>query len=201
MPRHAHAAPGRNRPLVIAGVILIAILAFTGGVLLANSGGNEAATPRPSATGHVSSSTSPHASPSVSATPGSAPALDDGRYFVFVKKLHGTPPNASMTFDLAYFLTGEAANQAAAEHGVQTPVPNDYYIVNDNPRLRTLPLSPTVDTQAIDWTNCCELTSVPYTDWAAAVRDSTDALHGAESGYWITVQQGRIAMLEEQYTP
>ena len=49
-----------------------------------------------------------------------------------------------MTFDLAYFLTGDAANQAAAEHGDETPVPNDYYIVNDNPSLRTHARLPTV---------------------------------------------------------
>jgi hypothetical protein len=56
-----------------------------------------------------------------------------------------------MTFDLAYFLTGDAANQAAAEHGDETPVPNDYYIVNDNPLLRTTPISPSVEIDAIDW--------------------------------------------------
>jgi hypothetical protein len=80
-----------------------------------------------------------------------------------VKKLHGTPPDATLTFDLAEFLTGEAAAQAAAEHGDESPPPNDYYIVNDNPKLRTMPIAPDATIQAIDWTNCCEL---------------TDALHG-----------------------
>ena len=138
---------------------------------------------------------------SVSGSPSSAPALDDGRYFVFVEKLHGVPPDATMTFDLAYFLTSDAANQAAADHGVETPVPNDYYIVNDNPRLRTMTMSPTVEILVVDWTNCCNTTSVPYPDWAAAVKSPTDALHGTASGYWMTVQDGLIVKLEEQYTP
>ena len=202
MPRHAHAAPGRNRPLVIIVVILVAILAFAGGILLANSSGNDGTTPTPSAsTASTSPSTSPSASSSASASPSSAPALDDGRYFVFLKKLHGTPPDATMTFDLAYFLTGDAANQAAADHGDETPVPNDYYIVNDNPRLRTMPISPTVDIQVIDWTNCCELTSVPYADWAASIDHPTDALLGAQVPYWITVSSGQVVTIEEQYLP
>ena len=33
-------------------------------------------------------------------------------------------------------LTGNAADAASAAHGGESPVPNDYYIQNDNPRLR-----------------------------------------------------------------
>jgi hypothetical protein len=35
-------------------------------------------------------------------------------------------------------LTGNAADAASAAHGGESPVPNDYYIQNDNPRLRDL---------------------------------------------------------------
>jgi hypothetical protein len=127
--------------------------------------------------------------------------LEDGRHFVFVKRLHGTPPNAEMTFDLAYFLTGDAANQAAAANGDETPVPNDYYIVNDNPLLRTMPIAPSVEIDAIDWTHCCDPTSVSYADWAASIEHPTEALHGTESGWWITIVDERIVKIEEQYTP
>lgn len=201
MPHPKHAAPGRNRPLIFLGVAIVAIVAITGGLLLANRGGD-----------HTPETASPDSSPSVSASPsepsasasespGSPPALEDGRHFVFVKKLHGTPPDATMTFDLAYLLTGDAANQAAAEHGDETPVPNDYYIVNDNPRLRTMPVSPTVSIQAVDWSSCCEPTSVPYTDWASSLSHPTDALLGTQVPYWITVTGGEIVTIEEQYLP
>jgi hypothetical protein len=33
-------------------------------------------------------------------------------------------------------LTGKAADAASAAHGGESPVPNDFYIQNDNPRLR-----------------------------------------------------------------
>lgn len=200
MPHPRHAAPGRNRSLIILGVALIAIVALTGGLLLANGGDDDGAIGSPTSS-PTTGATPSQPSASQSETPSSTPAVDDGRYFVFVKKLHGTPPDATMTFDLAYFLTGDAANEAAAENGDETPVPNDYYIVNDNPRLRTMPISPTVSIQAIDWSNCCEPTSVPYTDWAASLTHPTDALLGTQVPYWITVTDGQIVTIEEQYLP
>ena len=33
-------------------------------------------------------------------------------------------------------LTGKAADAASAAHGGESPVPNDLYIQNDNPRIR-----------------------------------------------------------------
>jgi hypothetical protein len=43
-----------------------------------------------------------------------------------------------LRFDRAILLTGTAADDASAAHGGESPVPNDYYIQNDNPRLRDL---------------------------------------------------------------
>jgi Rieske Fe-S protein len=40
--------------------------------------------------------------------------------------------------DKAEWLTGDAATQAAADAGSEVPVPNDYYVRNENPLLRDL---------------------------------------------------------------
>jgi hypothetical protein len=189
---------------LIAGVIAGLVLAFTGGILLANPGGGDEASPSVSAT--TTSSGAPSTAPTESASPTQSPsppspALPDGRHFAYVTRLRGTPPDATLTFDLAEFLTGEAAVQAAAEHGDESPPPNDYYIVNDNPKLRTMPVAPDVTIRTIDWTNCCELTDVPYTDWAASLTAPTDALYGKGTQYWITVTDGQIVEIEEQYLP
>jgi hypothetical protein len=189
---------------MIAGVIGAVVLSFAAGMLIANSGGDDEASPSGSAT--TTGSGSPSGDPTESPPPTqssspSPPVLPDGRHFIFVKKLHGTPPTAALTFDLAEFLTGEAAAQAAAEHGDESPPPNDYFIVNDNPKLRTMPLAPDVRIQAIDWSNCCELIDVPYTDWAASLLHPTDALLGTRVPYWITVAGGEIVTIEEQYLP
>jgi len=45
-----------------------------------------------------------------------------------------------LRFDRAILLTGPAAGAASAAHGGESPVPNDYYIQNDNPRLRDVPV-------------------------------------------------------------
>ncbi|MEP6477643.1 MAG: hypothetical protein ABJC60_10255, partial [Actinomycetota bacterium] len=86
-----------------------------------------------------SPSFAPNGSPSTaSPRPSPSPEIEDGKHFVFVKTATtGTP--GTLRFDLAYLLTGEEANQAAQENGDEVPVPNDYYIVNDNPKLRTVP--------------------------------------------------------------
>jgi hypothetical protein len=198
MAHAAHRPPTRNRRLVLI-VIVAVVLALAGGFAVVNRLGEHAqVSPTPTAASGSpthTSSRSPQASASAS------PALEDGRYFGYVKKLEGTPPDAAMTFDLAYFLTGDAANQAAAEHGDETPVPNDYYIVNDNPRLRTLPIAPTVEILAIDWTHCCDPAGTSYADWAMSIADPTDALHGSHSQWWITVKDGHVVKIEEQYLP
>ena len=53
-------------------------------------------------------------------------------------------PPVTLSFDRALFLSGEAANKAAASHGSETPVPNDYFIVNDNKVLRRVTLTASV---------------------------------------------------------
>jgi hypothetical protein len=110
-----------------------------------------------------------------------------------------------MVFDLAYFLTGEEANEASAEHGGEVPVPNDYYIVNDNPRLRTLPVAPDVEIWVIDWGTCCEPVRgeiQPFVDAFETRHHRWDAMYqGAESQYWVTVEDGRVVKIEEQYLP
>ena len=160
-------------------------------------------TESPSPTETSPPSPTPTESPSPSASPSASPVLEDGRHFVFIKSMDVSTDPATMVFDLGYFLTGDAANEAAAAHGDETPVPNDYYIVNDNPLLRTLPIAPDVDVQVIDWMNCCELVNGTFTSFADAVAKNhpKGSYHGRLSPYWITVEGGVIVKIEEQYLP
>jgi hypothetical protein len=63
--------------------------------------------------------------------------------FGFFPSVDSTSPPV-LEFDRALFLTGAAADKASAAHGGESPVPNDYYIVNDNQLLRKLALAPAV---------------------------------------------------------
>jgi hypothetical protein len=163
--------------------------------------GTETMSPSPSPL--VTSSPTETTSPSPSPSP--SPALADGRYFGSIKSVDfaGQPPN--LVFDLAYLLTGEAANKAAAQHGLETPVPNDYYIVNDNPRLRTLKLSPTVSILLLDWANCCQTRfqadRAKFEHAFTLKKYPSGNYKGKFSGYWLTIRDGLVVKIWEQFFP
>jgi hypothetical protein len=59
-----------------------------------------------------------------------------GTDFGFIRSWTAKGGTIYLRFDRAVLLTGKAADDASAAHGGESPVPNDYYIQNDNPRLR-----------------------------------------------------------------
>jgi hypothetical protein len=154
-----------------------------------------------SATPEPTGSESPEPSETESPTPEAA--LEDGRHFGSIRSIDVEAQ--TMRFDLAYFLTGEEANDAAAEHGDEVPVPNDYYIVNDNPRLRTLDVDPGVEVRVIDWANCCDLVPgevQPFVDAFETRHHTWDAMYqGRQAPYWITLEDGLVVEIEVQYLP
>jgi hypothetical protein len=92
----------------------------------------------------------PPASPSAAPTSRAAPAQQasgqassattatPGRDFGFIRSWYAKTGTIYLRFDRAVLLTGKAADAASAAHGGESPVPNDLYIQNDNPRLRDL---------------------------------------------------------------
>ncbi len=113
--------------------------------------GSESASGTPSPPTPTATSPSPTGQPPPSPSP--SPALEDGRHFGYIKSAQVTAQPQLIIFDLAYLLTGDEANQAAADRGLETPVPNDYFIVNDNPKLRVLPVAADMRILLLDWTN------------------------------------------------
>lgn len=156
----------------------------------------------PSAPSSPSSSPAPTGKPTPTASASPA-ALEDGRHFGFIQRVDAGAP--TMVFDLAEFLTGDAANQAALEDGVIQPgenIPDDYYIRNRNPRLRDLALVPDVQIILVNWPACCDTTvNGVLADFAASFDTSTDVYHGSRSPYWLTVEGGFVTRIEEQYLP
>jgi len=164
-----------------------------------------------SPTGGSGSTTAPPTSASPSVTPPSpaaSPVLADGRYFVFIKDMRETAcddcPGYAMTFDLALWFTGEAANEACVEDGGTEcdPVPNDYWIRNNNPQLRTIPVSRTAEVRAIDWTNCCEPAAGDLTAFVDAMHaHATAGRYHSTSPFWITILDGAVVTIEEHFLP
>jgi hypothetical protein len=147
--------------------------------------------------------TLPPASPSPSPTDA---ALEDGEHFGYIQSMDVEGSPQTLVFDLAEFLQGEAANEAAREDGVigeGESVPNDYYIRNRNPRLRTLVLDDEVRITVVDWDHCCETIRGDPALFATAFGEATHTgtYRGAASPYWLTVVGGRVVAIEEQYLP
>ena len=133
-------------------------------------------------------------------------ALEDGRHFGYVRSVD--VDGGAIEFDLAYFLSGEEANQAYQEAtGDSGPVPNDQFVVNDNPMLRTLTLAPDVRLRLLDWNNCCDtFFDGDLALFAEAIGEQADVTDGAliyrgQSQWWITVENGVVTEIEEQYSP
>jgi hypothetical protein len=143
--------------------------------------------------------------PGCSGTP--APAtLADGTYFGFVESID--TGSDAMAFDLACIYTGDEANEQAAQRGDEVPVPNDVYIVNDNPATRDVPVDPGTELRLIDWNACCETSPGAELDALATAVAQADFVEidgrryaGSLSPYWITLEDGRVVLIEEQFLP
>lgn len=199
-----------KRNALIVGALVLALLSIGAGALIALSGDDDraaspSATPSsttPSPTDTRSSSAEPSETETPEPSESESPILEDGHHFVFVKRALN-PPDGSprVRFDLAYFLTGTEGEQAAADHGDEFV--NGYYIVNDNPRLRTLPLAEDVEVQYVPATECCELQPWDIDSWVEAIGLSTNPgdYPGTNVPWWLTVEGGEITRIEQQYLP
>jgi hypothetical protein len=124
--------------------------------------------------------------------------LPDGRHPVLIKTVD--PDRRKITFDLIQFYQGEDATREAAKDHQESPPPNDYYIRNTNPRLRTLPVTS-------DAAITCNTLTAGYTGSATKnVAVPLDRLRIVLLGkrsppFWITVGNGQVVKIAEQYLP
>ncbi len=153
-------------------------------------------TPGPSAPASATASAS--ATPTAPVTP--------GRVFAFIKDVLPGGANTGKyageaTYDEAQFLTGAGAKKAAAADKKQ--LEGDYYIRNENTRLRTVEFS----TDGLEF-----LGSIGLTAQVESQRVSLEQLDafletelGQNTGFWITIAKIRnrlmITKIEEQYVP
>jgi hypothetical protein len=196
-----------KRNALIVGAIVLALLSIGAGALIALSDNEraQATSPTPISTSSQSSEPSgsseppPSSTPEPSASPSSV--LEDGRHFVFVKTaFRRANGSVRVRFDLAYFYTGARAASEAAEHGDE--VTDGYYIVNDNPRLRTLPLADNVEVEYVPVGACCDLQPGNIDVWLESINETNQTDYaGRDVPWWFTVEGGLITRIEQQYLP
>src|SRR6266498_6021139 len=188
------------RPVrIITAFVLAAVVAVTGCTAHSAAGHRAAAPAAPVAAAPTAPPVSPEALAPAGATTNSQPVvLADGRHPVIIKTVD--PDRRRITFDLIQFYQGDDATTEAAKDHQESPPPNDYYIRNANPRLRTLPVRS-------DATITCNTLTAGYTGSATKdVRVPLDRLaivlpRGGAGPFWITVRHDQVVKIAEQYLP
>ncbi|MEA3511548.1 MAG: hypothetical protein U9R51_08950 [Actinomycetota bacterium] len=125
-------------------------------------------------------------------SPGAGP-LPDGVWFGFVDAIGAT----TIDFDLACLYTGDSAIAKGAEDGVEVDI--DYYIRNNNPALRTVPVATTGAVYEIEATTIDFLT-VAFADWPVDPAGSI-ACPSNWCGVWLFVNGGEATEILEQHSP
>jgi hypothetical protein len=142
--------------------------------------------------------------------PASDTTLEDGDYFGI---LHGIDATAgTVDVDIAVFYVGPAAIDwlNANDPDAENPPPNDYIIVNEVERIRTVPLAG----DAVIWSWCFEsaggldFVGRNVAEWSAAPGNG-DMLCDAGVGlprdpsslYWFDVRGGVVRQVVGQYVP
>jgi hypothetical protein len=177
---------------IIAAATLAAVAIATGSYVAVHSTTSQRA-PAPAAP----VTAAPPASPLAKAPTGASGAtsnepavLADGRHPVLLKAID--PGRGTVTFDLVQYFRDEAATREAAKDHQESPPPNDSYMRNVNPRLRTLP----VGADAAITANQLAGSNVPVSLGRLA------SLTRTGSGvFWITVRSGQIVQIGEQWSP
>jgi hypothetical protein len=125
--------------------------------------------------------------------------LPDGRHPVRITTVD--PDQHRITVDLIQFYWGEDATREAAKDHQESPPPNDYYIRNINPRLRTLPVTrdATITTNTLTAGYTGSVTKdIRLPLWRLAI--VLQATHNSPP-FWITVDHGQVVRIAEQYLP
>lgn len=122
--------------------------------------------------------------------------LADGRHAALLRRIDSA--GHTITVDVVQYFHGKDAIRAATEDRQDNLI--DYYIRNPNPALRTLPVAlhavllvNLLDPDPIDITR---LISHPWQRFAAY-----NKLLGSYTVVWITLKNGEVTRVEQQYTP
>jgi hypothetical protein len=129
----------RTHRMAFASIAIVTAIALAG-----CGGGSSTADPQPSpaqptpTSPPVATTSRPIPAQQATGRASSPTTATRGSDFGFIRSWTAKTGTIYLRFDRAVLLTGKAADAASAAHGGESPVPNDLYIQNDNPRLRDL---------------------------------------------------------------
>ncbi len=149
------------------------------------------------------------AAPATTQTPTSTQAApSSAEHFGYIRSVSTAGPAATLAFDEAEFLTGKAAQKAAEEDGAVEPgepVPNDYYVRNSDKTTQTLRLANDAKITAKRCKLCRHGRPGELGPFLASFMQGrqtyADPYRGKYSQYWLTIRDGEVVAIDEQYVP
>jgi hypothetical protein len=141
----------------------------------------------------VPDTSTPPAAPSASA---GAAVLPDGKSAAYLKTVD--TQGRTVTFDLVELLFGDAATKEYVKTHPDEPdgPPEGYLLVNDNTKLRTIPLAAQLSVKIVDMNGD---PSVPKSIKLGDLSGHLSNERQAPLPYWMTVTNGQVTAIEEQY--
>jgi hypothetical protein len=128
--------------------------------------------------------------------------------FGYIRSVSTAGPAATLAFDEAEFLTDKEAQKAAEEDGAVPsgqPVPNDYYIRNPHKSTKTYPIANDAQITSKRCPLCRNGKPGELEPFLASFMRSgqtyADPYRGKDSLYWLTIEDGRVVAIDEQYVP
>jgi hypothetical protein len=129
-------------------------------------------------------------------------------HFGYIRRVSTSGPVATLAFDEAQFLTGAEAQKAAEEDDAVPPgepVPNDYYIRNPIKTTRTLRIADDAEITARRCDLCRHGQPGQLGPFLAAFMKGrqtyADPYRGKNGLYWLTIEDGEVVAIDEQYVP
>jgi len=139
-----------------------------------------------------------------------AASLEDGRHPVYLTGIDTTA--GTLEFDVVQWYSGDAAIEYVEAHEDEYPdlyeaieetgaLPyDDLVIVNDNPRLRTLPVAPDTEAQVLQGPDHSYLPhTIDFAELPAHFEQQHLQVGEFYTVFWLTVQDGEIVAIEEQF--
>lgn len=164
-------------------------------------------------TAETTAATGPQSPPATEQPPVEPPVVDTGdregstgptdRQPGLVLEVIASSGSPVLRVDYVQFLTGGEAADAATVHGDESPPPNDYYIVNDNPWIREFPIQASIPVTVVtnnDGTSDPAGHTITLDQWIAALSGPSADAYKA-SLYWVTTSNGIVTEIDAQYVP